>query len=112
MEGEWLAALVLALVMGIQTSLQSELPLALTVILCVGAWASLAFVALRHGLLALCSAVFFLAVVVNFPLTLELSHWTGLGSLLAQLAALAIMAYCFETSLAGRPLFRDDLLER
>jgi hypothetical protein len=111
MGGEWVAALVLALIMGIQTSLQSELPLGLAVILCVGAWASLAFVALRHGLLALCSAVFFMAVLVNFPLALDLSQWTAVGSLLTLAAALGLVVFCFKTSLAGRPLLRDDLLE-
>jgi hypothetical protein len=77
----------------------------------MAAWALPAFVVLRYGLLAFCSTVFFLAVVVNYPFSLDLSHWTGAGSALAWLMAATIVIFAFRTSLAGRPLFRGELLE-
>jgi hypothetical protein len=106
-----LAALALALLMGVQTALQAGLPFAVAMVLTMAAWACPAFVVLRHGLLALCSTIFYLAVVVDFPLTLEPGHWTGLGSVLALLTAVGIAVLSFHASLAGRPLLRDDLLE-
>jgi len=107
---ERLATLLLALILGVQMAMQSELPLAVALVLCVAAWVCPALVVLRFGLLALCSTLFYMAVVVSFPLTLDLSHWTAGGSVLALLMAVGIAVFSFRTALAGRPLFRDGLL--
>jgi hypothetical protein len=107
---EGLAAVGLILIMGSQQALQSELPFALDFAVCAVAWAVPAVVALRFGLLALCSTLFFLALLVNYPLTPDLTHWTGGPTILILLVAVGIAVFSFRTSLAGRPLFSQDLL--
>jgi len=73
---------------------------------------SIVLVALmRFGLLALVVA-HFVSQLRYVPLTLDFTAWYSTGSLTAMLVALAIASYGFWVSLAGRPLLRDELLER
>jgi len=66
---------------------------------------------IRFGLLAATVAFFFSNVLGRFPLTLDLSTWYVGATLTAMLTAVAVAAYGCHTALAGRPLFKDELLE-
>jgi hypothetical protein len=48
-------------------------------------------------------------VLRNFPLTTHLSVWYAKDALLALVSVLALAIYAFHTTLAGRPLWRDEL---
>ena len=60
-------------------------------------------------LFALVAALFVTTVFDSFPVTLDFSAWY-IGASVSALAVVAGLAvYGFHTSLAGRPLFKDDL---
>ena len=66
---------------------------------------------MRFGLLATTAAFFFLYALSSFPITLDFSTWYAGATLTGMLTAVAVAGYGFHTALAGRPLFRDELLE-
>jgi hypothetical protein len=63
----------------------------------------------RYGLLALISAIFFLHLVIFFPITSDFSAWYAADFVLALIIALTLAGFAFYTSLAGQPLFRGTL---
>jgi len=63
----------------------------------------------RYGLLALVSAIFFLHLVIFFPITSDFSAWYAADFVLALIIALTLAGFGFYTSLAGQPLFRASL---
>ncbi len=63
----------------------------------------------RYGLLALISAIFFLHLVIFYPITSDLSAWYAADFVLALIICLALVGFGFYTSLAGQPLFRGAL---
>jgi hypothetical protein len=65
----------------------------------------------RYGLLALISAIFFLHLIIFFPITSDFSAWYATDFVVALLIALALAAFGFYTSLAGEPLFRGARLD-
>ncbi len=66
---------------------------------------------MRFGLLATTAAYFFAGILGRFPITLDFSTWYAGTTLTATLTAVAVAAYSFHTALAGRPIFKDALLE-
>jgi serine/threonine-protein kinase len=73
--------------------------------------ALLIFVAIRFGLLATISALFFDYLCTAYPFTSDLSAWYAGATLFAAVVAVALAGYGFYTSLAGQPLFKRGLLE-
>jgi hypothetical protein len=69
------------------------------------------WVLLRLGLLPMIVLVFTLSLFRGFPLTSNLSAWYAKDALLAMGIVLALAVYGFRTTLAGRPLWRDELRE-
>jgi serine/threonine-protein kinase len=65
----------------------------------------------RYGLLALISAIFFLHLIIFFPITSEFSAWYAGDFVLALIVSIALAAFGFYTSLAGEPLFRGARLD-
>ena len=69
------------------------------------------FLLIRFGLLAFVASQFFNDLLSNFPLTTQISSWY-VGLSLAGILLMAAMAfYGFYTSLGGRPVFGDAVLE-
>jgi serine/threonine-protein kinase len=75
---------------------------------CVAAFL-VVWVLYRYGLLALISAIFFLHLVIFYPITSDFSAWYAADFVLALLLSLALAGFGFYTSLAGQPLFRASL---
>jgi serine/threonine-protein kinase len=65
----------------------------------------------RYGLLALISAIFFLHLIIFFPITSDFSAWYAGDFVLALIVSIALAAFGFYTSLAGEPLFRGARLD-
>ncbi|HEX2270445.1 MAG TPA: hypothetical protein VHH35_12950 [Pyrinomonadaceae bacterium] len=63
----------------------------------------------RHGLLALITSLFFLHLMIFFPITSEFSAWYAGDYVLILIVSLALAGFGFYTSLAGQPLFRGAL---
>jgi hypothetical protein len=63
----------------------------------------------RYGLLALISAIFFLHLMIFFPITSDFSAWYAADFVVALIISLGLVVFGFYTSLAGQPLFRATL---
>jgi len=86
-----------------------------------GAWVGLlivgitiaisALVIVRFGVLASAALwfTFYCAIAGNAPWTTSVSVWYGRTAMLAIAAILAVAIYGFRTTLAGRPVWRDEL---
>ena len=106
---ERLAALTLWLIMAVALSLTHETVVGVPFAF-LGALLTIV-VLYRYGLLALISAIFFLHLVIFFPITSDLSAWYAADFVLALIICLALAGFGFYTSLAGQPLFRGALPE-
>ena len=72
--------------------------------------ACLWFLALfRFGVLTLTIASLFDYLLRGMPLTLDPSAWYLAAPLLSVALMLGLIAYGFHTSVAGQPLFRDEI---
>ncbi|HYO63707.1 MAG TPA: serine/threonine-protein kinase [Pyrinomonadaceae bacterium] len=69
------------------------------------------FVASRFGLLALTVAQFVFFTIEFYPLTTDFTAWYAGVSIFALSVVVALAAYGFHLSLAGKSLFRGSLLE-
>jgi len=67
-------------------------------------------VATRFGLLALTTALFFITIFGNLPMTTDFSVWYAASTIFALTVTLALVAYAFYTSLAGQKVFKGNLL--
>ena len=104
---ERLAAFALWLIMALALSLTLETAVGVP-FACVAALLLMA-VLYRYGLLALISAIFFLHLIIFYPVTSDLSAWYAADFVLAIIICLALVGFGFYTSLAGQPLFRGSL---
>ena len=70
-----------------------------------------AMVIVRFGVLATVALwfTFYCAIAGNAPWTTSISAWYAKTMMLAIAAILALALYGFRTTLAGRPLWRDEL---
>ena len=69
------------------------------------------FVFFRFGLLAVIVGTTIGELFQNFPLTFNLTAWYALPTLLVVALTLGVAGWGFWVSLAGHPLFRDEILE-
>jgi serine/threonine-protein kinase len=106
---ERIAALVLWTIAATALSLTQEslvgVPFA-----CLGA-GMVVWVLYRYGLLALIVAIYFVHLVIFFPITSDFSAWYATDFVVALLIALALAGFGFYTALAGEPLFRGARLD-
>ena len=65
----------------------------------------------RVGILSALIGVFVGQVLTTFPLTLDLSAWYAGQSMFVLLFVTGLAVYGFYVSLAGRPIFADDVLQ-
>jgi serine/threonine-protein kinase len=63
----------------------------------------------RYGLLALISALYFLHLMIFYPITSDFSAWYAGDYVLAVMVGLGLVGFAFYTSLAGEPLFRGAI---
>ena len=104
---ERVAAFALWVIMAITLSLTHDRPAGVP-FSCFGALLVI-WVLYRYGLLALISSIFFLHLIIFYPVTSDLSAWYAADFVLALIICLALVVFGFYTSLAGEPLFRGDL---
>jgi len=68
------------------------------------------FVLFRYGFLSLVVASTVSALLTGIPMTYQASSWTFGGTAVALALVLGLAIYGLRIALAGRPLFRDELL--
>jgi serine/threonine-protein kinase len=103
----WLAVLVFYAVILSSVLLNTEQNMLVGAAWAVVYFAIMLFLVIRLGLLAFCFAV----LVGMATAGLQFGTWYSGGDYATLIAALALVAYGFWISLAGRPLFREQLLE-
>jgi serine/threonine-protein kinase len=69
------------------------------------------FVLFRFGLLTLMLGYTVSDLLCQLPLTFDLTSWYGYVTVLTLFITVGIAAWGFRVALAGRPLFRDEILE-
>ena len=106
---ERLAALVLWLIASVALSLTQESVVGVP-FSCLAA-AMIVWLLYRYGLLALIVAIYFVHLMIFFPITSDFSAWYATDFVLALLIALSLAGFGFYTSLAGEPLFRAARLD-
>jgi len=113
---EWLAFLAVIGLAAVLTfaNAPADEPLAMTLLSVVFDalfWIVIALVLVRYGLLALVFLLWFFFGPLAIPAMFGLSGWQSEASWTAILFITAVTVYGFHTALAGRSLFRDDLLQ-
>jgi serine/threonine-protein kinase len=106
---EWLAAGVFILLLTASKVAQFGMPVVIVPLFLVVYTLFVVFL-LRFGLVPLIVSALVVDFLAIFPITLHFSAWHLGPSLFALMAPAALAAFGFHTSLAGRPIFRDELL--
>jgi Protein kinase domain len=107
----WLAGLAFTAILTAEQSLGSHYPLLDTAYFTL-AYAFTFLILLRFGLTPLVVGLAIADFVGSSPLTLDPSAWYFGSSMAVLLVVVGIAAYGFQTSVAGRPLIKDEILER
>jgi hypothetical protein len=107
---QWIAAVAFSILMIFITPRPGNHLLIGAALNAIGA-ALVIFIAIRFGLLAMMAAFFALGILSQFPVTTDLSTWYAGSTLFAYVAVLALAGYAFQTSIAGRPLFKAGFLD-
>jgi len=109
LRNQWVAAAAFALIFAALNLGSASHPLlnAATSFLVLGGFA---FVVLRWGILALAITLLVTNVVGNAPITAHSSAWYFPSALFMLACAAALTAWAFRTAIAGRRLWKTDLL--
>ncbi len=106
----WLAAVLFILIYTLPRLVTSDHVVADTLVwVPIEAIAAIAVV--RFGLIVLGVACFMANLLLNVPFTLDFSNWYAAHCLFIVLLFVALGAWGFYLSLAGKPLWKDELLE-
>jgi eukaryotic-like serine/threonine-protein kinase len=65
----------------------------------------------RGGLLPLASALFFMFILIEVPITLDVTAWYASRAVPVVVVLVAVAIYGFRTSLGGKPMFGSSLLD-
>jgi hypothetical protein len=109
LRNQWLAAAAFALIFAVANLFSPDHPIVSGVLsfLILGA---LAFVVLRWGILALAIALLVSSLIGSAPITSQSSAWYFGSTVFMVGCALALTAWAFHTAIAGRRLWKTDLL--
>jgi serine/threonine-protein kinase len=106
----WIAVAIALLINAVQNALIASANPVLMVVFALVLSGVFIFVLMRFGLLATIATWFFSTLLVVFPMTTDLSAWYAGACLFALIVAVSLAIYGFRTALAGRPVFRTELL--
>jgi serine/threonine-protein kinase len=102
---QWLA-LGVAWLLFTGLSTLSVRPLKISVIFAAVYSALIIVAATRFGLLTLTSALFFVTMFGNYPMTTDFSIWYASSTIFVLVITGAVTAFAFYTSLGGQPVFK------
>ncbi len=98
---EWLAAIAFVALFASMKLVGSDF-LKVEAVLQVLVYATAVLVVIRFGLVALAAGMFSADVLLNVPLTADLSNWYAANGVLVTLSILALASWGFYTALGGR----------
>jgi serine/threonine-protein kinase len=108
---EWLAGVVFVLIDATFTTLYGPSYTFWAIPFRLLEYTLMAFVMMRFGLAALVMMVVVTGLLVNFPITADLSAWYFGSGLFAVALVAGLSAYAFHTALGGRPLFKEGVFD-
>jgi hypothetical protein len=106
----WLAAAVFVAIFTIPKLISSD-HIVIDTLVWTTIYAIAAVAVVRFGLIVLGVASLVANVLLNLPYTLDFSYWYATQSFFVALIFVAIGAWGVYTSLAGKPLWKQDLLD-
>jgi hypothetical protein len=106
---EWLAGAVLIVILTVVPALQGR-SLAVDIAAAAISTGVLVWLLLRFGLLAIVTGFLAGSAVIHFFVTSDFSAWYAESTICGLVIVVAMAAYGFHTTLAGRPLFKSELL--
>jgi hypothetical protein len=107
---QWLAVAAFTLIFGGVKALNTHYPM-VDVPVQLLVYGVAAVVVVRFGLIALAVGIFTANTLLSPPLSTNFSMWYSGSSVAAFLLILALAIWSFHTTLAGRPLFKQELWE-
>ena len=107
---ERLAAIVFVAVFTVMATLASPNPL-LALPFNLVQFTGLAFVLTRFGIVSTFVGVVVSNLLIGFPLTTDMSAWYAGPAIFAVALIAAAAVYAFRGAIAGRPFFREELLD-
>jgi hypothetical protein len=107
---ESVAGAVFILAFAVPSLSEAEHP-RIAVPLSMAVWATIVFVLVRFGLLAVVSLSLVQELLLVSPLTRDVSAWYAGASISVVLLVLLVAGVGFYTALGGRPLLSEELLE-
>jgi len=107
---QWLAAAAFTLIYTALATLGTDHPV-VTAPFEILIYAIAAVVVVRLGLVALAAGIFTADLLGNLPHSTDFSAWYATTPLLALVVVVAMAIWGFRTSLAGRPLLKQELFE-
>jgi hypothetical protein len=110
LRSERLAAIMFVAIFTVMASLVSSNPLLLLPFNLVQ-FTGLAFVLTRFGIVSTFVGVVVSNLLIGFPLTTDMSAWYAGPAIFAVALIAATALYAFRGAIAGRPLFREELLD-
>jgi Protein kinase domain/zinc-ribbon domain len=106
----WLAAVLFVMIYALPRIVTSDHAVA-EALVWVPIYIIAAVAVVRFGLIVLGVACFMANLLLNLPYTLDFSNWYTAHCLLIVMLFVALGAWGFYLSLAGKPLWKDELLE-
>jgi serine/threonine-protein kinase len=105
----WIAAVLFVLIYGLPKILTSDHVVA-DMLVWVTIYVIAAVAVVRFGLIVLGIACFMTNLLLNVPYSLDFSNWYAAHCMFLVLIFVALGAWGFYLSLAGKPLWKDELL--
>jgi hypothetical protein len=110
LRNKWLAAAVFVGIWVLYKSFGAEhLPLHVATMTLV--YGSAAFAMVRFGLITLISGFFITDVLLNLPMTADLSSWFIGAAIFTYVSVFALALWAFFTALAGQKLWKEELFD-
>ena len=110
LRNKWLAAIVFVAIWVSFKSLGADY-LLIHVVTMTFVFGIAAFAMVRFGLITLFTSFFVTDVILNLPMTTDLSSWFIGGTIFSYASVAALAIWAFHTALAGQKLWKEDLFE-
>ena len=109
---DWLAGAAVVAFLTLAITASNQAVWGMTGIILAGLGVGTAvWVLLRFGVLSLTTGLFMFVLMVNFPMTSDLSAWYSRASLVVLATLLALSVWSFRAALGGRRVWKDDFLD-
>lgn len=111
LRNQWLAAAAFSILLILANGLDSTNHPVISAALNLVPAATVIFITIRFGVLAMIASFFTTAMLIEFPVTTDFYTWYAGSTIFSFAAVLGLAAFSFRTAVAGRPLFKEGFFE-